>query len=101
MEWKVSELDESHTGEVVLCCALDEQDGYEHMPDEYERPIYYCIAEDPILSTTDNKRSPHIESNYRTDECGEGQTNKQVISQTRIVDQLPKLSCILIVRIFQ
>ena len=35
----------------------------------------------------------------RTDECGEGQTDKQVISQTRIIDRLPKLSCILLVRI--
>ena len=35
-------------GEVVLCWALDEQDGHEHMPDEYKRTINYCIAEDPI-----------------------------------------------------
>ena len=64
-------------GEVVLCWALDEQDGHEHMPDEYKRPIYYRITGDPILSTTDNTRSPHIESNYRTNEYGDGQSDKQ------------------------
>ena len=63
----------------MLCWALDEQDGHEHMPDEYKRPIYYTIAEDPILSATDNTRSPHVESKYRTDLSGEGQANKQRI----------------------
>ena len=28
------------------------------MPDEYKRPMNCCIAELPILSTTDNTRSP-------------------------------------------
>ena len=46
------------------------------MPDEYKIPIYYSIAEDPILSATDNT---HVESKYRTDLSGEGQANKQRI----------------------
>ena len=40
IQWKVSELDGSHTGEVLLCWMLVEQVGHGHMSDEYKRPIY-------------------------------------------------------------
>ena len=85
----------------MLGWALDEQDGHEHMPDEYKRTIYYCIAEDLILSTTDNTRSPHTlgPTTELTSVGMDKRTNNNF--PTCNVDQLLKPSCILLVRIFQ
>ena len=71
------------------------------MPDEYKRPMYYyCIAEDPILSTTDNTRTPHSGSPPELTNVGmDKQTDNNL--PTCNVDQLLKPSCILLVRIFQ
>ena len=56
------------------------------MPDEHKRPIYYySIAEDPIL-ILQAIREHHSESTYRTDQKGEGQLDKTVVSQTCVVD---------------
>ena len=36
MQWKISELDGTHTGVVVLYCGFGEQARHEHMSDEYK-----------------------------------------------------------------
>ena len=83
----------------MLYWALVEQARHEHMSDEYkDRYIIQCC------------RSPHPGSVGPTDHhmfpteltlSGEGQADKQRISQIRIVDRLLKLSFIILVRIFQ
>ena len=45
------------------------------------------------------QRQDHHNSSLRTDQSGEGQADKTVISHTCVVDRLLKLSCILLVRI--
>ena len=61
-----------------------------------DRCIYYCTAEARILGQPDNTRLPH--GSLQTDQSGEGHPNKTLLSQTRILDRLLKLSCILLVR---
>ena len=57
MQWKVSELDGSHTGEVVLYWGLDEQARHQHMSDEYkDRYNIIALLKRP-LGTTDNTRT--------------------------------------------
>ena len=75
----------------MLCWALDEQARHEHMPDEYKRPIYYCITEDPILSTTDNTRSPHSGSPPELTDVGKDKRTNNGLS-TCTVDRLLKPS---------
>ena len=68
----------------------------------YKRPIYYCrVAEAPILGQSDKHETTTVGS-QRTSGLikvckSAGQT---LISQTRSVDRLLKLSCILLVKIF-
>ena len=52
------------------------------MADEYKRPMYYRIADDSILSTTDNTRSPQRFAS-RTDKSGESQADKQLSPKMR------------------
>ena len=48
IQWKVSERDGSHTGEVVLCWVLVEQARHEHMSDEYNnRHIIVVVPRSP------------------------------------------------------
>ena len=75
----------------MLCLALAEQARHEHMPDEIKdryinAVLWYSASWVPnILEIT-------IVGPQRTNLSGEGQEDKQKISQIRIVDRQLKLS---------
>ena len=57
VEWKVSELDVSHTGEMALYRALCEQARHEHMSDKYKDRYIIMALLETRLGTTDNMRT--------------------------------------------
>ena len=58
VQWEVSELDGSHTGEMVLYWGLEEQARHEHMSEEYKgRYNIIALLKTPPWYTTDNART--------------------------------------------
>ena len=69
---------------------------------KYKIPIYYFIAEDPILSTVLQTTRHHHTLSPTTELTSVGMDKRiQNNIPTRNVDQLLKPSCVLLVRIFQ